>query len=125
MTLTTQSLAMAVPVARQTICNDLMEACFRGPNTFTVPIRDIATQTRIGYGAHTYDDELIDFFVNQVTPAGVTLARLQSFGFATVASARTAAGYIRYKVMADRNSVANMVAHLALQGWELEPAVLT
>lgn len=121
MTLTTQSLAMAVPVARQAVCNALMEACFRGPNTFTVPIRDKTTLLRIGYGAHTYDDELIDFFLNNVTPAGVTLARLQAFGFSTVAAARTVAGYIRYRPISDRNSVANMVAALALQGWELEP----
>ena len=121
MTLTTQSLAMAVPVAQQVVSDNLMEACFRGPNTFRVPIRDKVTLLRIGYGAHTYDDELIDFFLNQVTPAGVTLARLQAFGFATVSAARTAAGLIRYKAMGDRASVANMVAHLAAQGWELEP----
>ena len=121
MTLTTQSLCMAVPVAQQVVCNNLMEACFRGPNTFTVPIRDKTTLLRIGYGAHTYDDELINFFLNQVTPPGVTLARLQAFGFATVSAARTAAGFIRYKPMGDRNSVSNMVAHLAAQGWEFEP----
>ena len=123
MTLTTQSLAMAVPVAQQVVSNNLMEACWRGPNTFRVPIRNIATQVRIAYGAHTYDDELIDFFLNQVTPAGVTLARLQAYGFATVAAARAAASLIRYKPMGDRNSVANMVAALALQGWEIEPVV--
>lgn len=123
MTLTTQSLAMAVSVAQQAVSNNLMEACWRGPNTFAVPIRDKVTLLRIGYGAHTYDDELIDFFLNQVTPAGVTLARLQAFGFATVSAARTAAGLIRYKAMGDRASVANMVAALALQGWEIEPGL--
>ena len=119
--LTTQSLAMAVPVAQQVASNNLMEVCWRGPNTFRVPIRDKTTLVRIAYGAHTYDDELIDFFLNNVTPAGVTLARLQAFGFATVAAARAAASLIRYKPMGDRNSVANMVAALALQGWEIEP----
>ena len=121
--LTTQSLAMAVPVAQQVVSNNLMEACWRGPNTFTVPIRDKTTLLRIAYGAHTYDDELINFFLNQVTPAGVTLARLQAFGFATVSAARTAASLIRYKPMGDQASVVNMVAHLALQGWELEPGI--
>ena len=36
-------------------------------------------------------------------------------------AARAAASLIRYKPMGDRNSVANMVAALALQGWEIEP----
>ena len=119
---TTQSLGMAVPAIRQAICNTLMEACFRGPNTFSVPLRDKATLLRIAYGAHTYDDELIDFFVAGTTPAGVTLARLQAYGFTTVLEARTTAAFIRHKAMADRNSVANMVAHLAAQGWEIEPS---
>lgn len=66
---TTQSLAMAVPTARQAICNALMEACNRGPNTFSVPIREKVTLLRVGYGAHTYDDELIDFFLNDTIPA--------------------------------------------------------
>ena len=123
MTLTTQSLAMGVPLASQIACNNLMEACFRGPNTFTVAIRDITTKVRLGYGAHTYDDELVTFFAGGAVPAGVTLARLQAFGFATVSAARTTAALIRTKAMADRNSVTNMIAHLALQGWELEPGI--
>lgn len=118
----TQSLAMAVPAIRQEICNRLMEAAFRGPDTFKIPIRDKVTLATIAYGAHTYDDELITFFGGGAAPAGVNLARLQEYGFATVTAARTAAGYIRAKVMQDRNSYANMVAHLDEHGWELAPS---
>lgn len=119
----TQSLVMAVPAGRQAVCNSLMEACFRGRNTFSVPIRDKTTLARVAYAAHSYDDELITFFTGGAAPAGVNLVRLQQYGFATIAAARTAAGYIRTKVMANRASVANLKAHLDAQGWELEPSV--
>jgi hypothetical protein len=121
MTLTTQSLAMAVPLASQAACNTLMDACFRGPSTFSVPIRDKVTLVRVAYGAHTYDYELITFFTGGAAPAGITFARLQAYGFATVAAARTTAALIRTKVMADQNSVANIIALLAAQGREIEP----
>jgi hypothetical protein len=117
----TNSLAMIVPALRQGICNSLMEACFRGPDTFSIPIRDKVSLARTAYAAHTYDDELIEFFVNGTPPAGVTLARLQAYGFATVSAARTAAGYIRYKVMSDRRARANVIARLDELGWEFEP----
>lgn len=117
----TQSLTMAVPAARQEICNRLMEAAFRGPNTFAIPIRDKVTLAHVAYAAHTYDDELITFFTGGAPPSGLTLARLQAHGFATVAAARTAAGYIRTKVVADRQSLKNIREHLDAQGWEIEP----
>lgn len=116
------SLAMAVPAARREVCNRLMEALGRGPATFSQPIRDKVTLVVVAYAAHSYDDELIDLFANQVVPQGVTLARLQQFGFATVAEARTAAGYIRYRMMTGRNARANLIARLDQEGWELVPA---
>lgn len=120
-----QSLAMAVPAARQAACNALMEALGRGPDTFSIPIRDKVTLARVAYAAHAYDDDLIDLFVNQIVPPGVTLARLQSFGFATVAAARSAAGFIRFKVVNDRNALANVAARLDQDGWEIEPQSLS
>ena len=108
----TLSLAMAVPAARQEVCNRLMEAIFRGPDTFAVPIRDKNTLAIVGYAAHTYDDELIAFFADGTIPPGVTLARIQQFGFATGASARTAAGYIRHRAITGRNAMANLKARL-------------
>lgn len=119
----TQSLAMAIPTARQEVCNRLMEAAYRGPNTFAaVRIIDKTTQALVGYAAHTYDDELVTFFTGGAAPAGVTLARLQQFGFTTVAAARTAAGHIHTKVIADRQSVKNIRDLLDEQGWEIERA---
>lgn len=115
------SLAMAVPATRREICNRLMAACFRGPDTFKVAIRDKVTLAIVGYAAHTYDDELIDFFLNGTVPAGVTLARLQQFGFATAAEARTAASYIRYRYLDSRDARANLKARLDQEGWELAP----
>lgn len=118
---TINSLVMGVPVARQDICNRLMEACNRGPNTFATPFRDKATLQLVGYLAHTYDDELIDFFVNGVTPPGITLPMLQQYGFATAAAARTAAGYIRHRAVADEAPMDNVATLLDTQGWELVP----
>lgn len=116
------SLAMAVPAARQDVCNRLMEALFRGPNTFRRAIRDKVTLAIVGYAAHSYDDVLIDLLVHQIVPQGVTLARLQQFGFATAADARTAVGYIRYRMITGRNARANLIARLDQEGWELVPA---
>lgn len=118
----TQSLAMAVPVARQEVCDRLMEALRRGPGTFRRVIRDKVTLATVAYAAHTYDDELVELFINQTVPPGITLARLQQFGFATAAEARTAAGYIRFKVVSNRSALANLKARLDEEGWELEPA---
>lgn len=116
------SLAMAVPAVRQEICNRLMEACFRGPDTFKVAIRDKVTLQVVAYAAHTYDDELIAFFLNGTVPAGITLARLQQFGFATPTEARTAAGYIRYRYIVSRDALANLKTRLDQEGWEIVPA---
>ena len=116
------SLAMAVPEARKEECDRLMEACFRGPNTFSRPIRDKVTLQRVAYAAHTYDDDLIAFFENGTPPPGVTLARLQQYGFPTALSARTAAGYIRHRYIQSREAIQNLKARLDQEGWELEPA---
>jgi hypothetical protein len=118
----TQSLAMIVPAARQEVCNRLMEALGRGPSTFAAPIRDKATLARVAYAAHTYDDALAASLtaVPQTLPPGVTLADLQAHGF-TASTARTAVGHIRFKVVANRQAVANLKARLDELGWEREP----
>lgn len=119
------SLAMAVPAARREECNRLMEACFRGPDTFNRPIRDKVTLQIVGYCAHTYDDDLIAFFLNGTVPPGVTLARIQQFGFPTANAARTAAGYIRHKYVANRDALKNLKERLDQEGWELVPAEMS
>lgn len=118
-----KSLAMAVPAVRRDECNRLMEACFRGPDTFSRAIRDKATLAVVGYTAHTYDDELLEFFLYGTVPAGVTLARLQEYGFATASAARTAAGYIRFRALDGRQAKQNLIDRLAEEGWELAPEV--
>ena len=120
-----QSLVMAIPAARQDVCNKLMEALGRGPNTFSRPVRDKVTLARVAYVAHSYDDDLATSLTNspQTLPPGSTLADLQAFGF-TAATAKTAIGYVRFKVMPDRNAKANAIARLDQEGWEFEPGPL-
>ncbi len=119
------SLAMICLAANKVECDKLMVALQRGPNTFSVPIRDKVTLARVAYGAHTYDDDLADALQAdpQVLPVGVVLADLQAQGF-TAATARTAVGKIKYRVLGSRASVANFKARLDAEGWEIEPGSL-
>lgn len=111
---------MAVPAARKEECDRLMEALKRGPNTFSVPIRDKVTLARVAYGAHTYDDELATALETLTLPPDVTLADLQAYGF-IAQTARDAVGRIRFKVVADRQARQNIKARLDAEGWEIEP----
>lgn len=119
------SLAMICLAIDKPECDRLMVALKRGPNTFSVPIRDKTTLLRTAFGAHTYDDDLADSFqaAPQVLPPGVVLADLQAEAF-TAASARLTVAKIRYRVLAGRASVANFKARLDAENWELEPAAL-
>ena len=117
------SLAMICLAANKAECDKLMVALNRGPNTFSVPIRDKVTLLRTAYCAHTYDDDLADSLtaVPQVLPPGVVLADLQAEGF-TAATARAAVGKIKFRVLTGRASIANVKARLDLEGWEFEPS---
>jgi len=116
------SLAMLCLAADQTECNRLMVACKRGPNTFSVPIRDKVTLARVAYGAHGYDDDLADALVAAVLPAGVVLADLTANNF-TAVTARAAVAKIKYKIVSNRQSIINIKSRLDDEGWELEPPV--
>ncbi len=120
------SLAMIVLAANKAECDRLMVALKRGPNTFSIPIRDKATLARVAYAAHTYDDDLADAMSAdpQVLPPGVVLADLQAEGF-TAATARTAVSKIKFRVRANLPPLANVIARLDQEGWEFEPAVET
>ncbi len=119
------SLAMICLAANKAECDRLMVALRRGPNSFSVPIRDKVTLLRVAYAAHTYDDDLADALAAdpQVLPAGVVLSDLQAEGF-TAATARTAVGKIRFRVLASRAAAANVKARLDAEGWEIEPSAM-
>ena len=112
-----RSLAMAVPLARRDVCNTLMEALGRGPNTFSVAL--LKDGELAAYGAHTWDDELATALETITLPPGVTLAQLQAYGF-TGATARTAVGYIRYRAVPSRDAFANFLERIALDGWTIQ-----
>lgn len=114
------SLAMACPAARKPVCDSLMEALGRGPNTFSVPLVLKGSTSVSAYGAHTYDDELATALSTQKLPPGVTLADLQAHGF-TADTARTTIGYIRFRVVASRRSIENFKARLDQDGVETLP----
>lgn len=116
------SLAMICLAADKAECDKLMVALKRGPNTFSVPIRDKITLLRVAYAAHTYDDDLADALTANppILPVGVVLADLQAQGF-TAITAKAAVAKIRFRVLASRQSVANVTARLDAEGWEFEP----
>lgn len=115
----TKSLVMAVPAARRDVCNRLMEALKRGPDTFSVPLAVKGATEINAYGAHTYDDELAVAMETQALPPGVTLADLNAHGF-SARQARDALGYIRYRITANREAVANFLARCEQDGVEIK-----
>lgn len=98
-----KSLSLLVPDSKRADANALMEALERGPNTFSVGCSPSRTPTATHWGAHSYDDALLDIIQTRTLPSGINWS---AYGL-TQTKAQQALDAILFKAVTDRNARSN------------------
>lgn len=101
-----KSLSLLVPDSKRADANKLMEALNRGPSTFIRDCSPSRTPVATHWGAHTYDDQLLNIIETRTLPGGINWS---AYGL-TQTKAQQALDAIRFKAVNDMNSVSNFDA---------------